>query len=202
MARPAVPVDAGLIRHPHAPVLECLPSCAQRLAGLRGSLAHLVTATIPPIAEELFEVPVAATMLNSRSITATLNGTARTYYRPADGPARIDLAAPLPLLPRFRCWKHDVLPHQSRSAKDEFAGVDDFAPVFVTPVAARHFRLALLLRLLHMTAHAKPVHRLGIGDGSVMLNGDRSARPGRGPCGICRSGPRFPQCAPDPAWHW
>ena len=67
------------------------------------------------------------------------------------------------------------MPRQSRSAEYEFARVDDFASVFVTPVAAGHFRLALLLRLFHMTADTKPVHRLGIGNCPVAFNSDRSA---------------------------
>jgi hypothetical protein len=57
MTCPAVPVHTGFVRHAHAPVLESLCHTAG-LAWPRCSLAHLVTAPIPPISEVLLEVTV------------------------------------------------------------------------------------------------------------------------------------------------
>jgi hypothetical protein len=57
MACSTVPVHTCFVRHTHAPVLECLFH-GTALAWLRRSLEHLITATVPPIAEVLFEVPV------------------------------------------------------------------------------------------------------------------------------------------------
>jgi hypothetical protein len=134
-------------------------------------LAHLVTATIPPGSEVFLEVRISG---YDAKISVNYGHIERDNFKHATPQQLIQLGLTLwrHLLPRFAGWKHNVFPHQSRFTEYQSAGVDDIASVFVTPVAARHFRLVLLLCLLDMTVYTHPVHRLGICNCPVVLDGN------------------------------